>query len=186
MDSDGDDPRVAPKAGLPHSDIRGSTIARISPRLFAACHVLPRLLVPRHPPDALRRLLEESRAGTSPAQDPSQHRHLRIGQARRQTTDNRRQTPPTSAAAAKPHRPAAKTSRRNAPPRKRAGAGKADATVTSFTMSISRMTDDRHRTTARHGTPSTAINRCLPAKPQPAPESLLSSVLCHLSSAWWR
>jgi hypothetical protein len=43
--------------GLPHSDIRGSTIARISPRLFAACYVLHRLLVPRHPPNALQRLI---------------------------------------------------------------------------------------------------------------------------------
>src|SRR5215208_7540364 len=42
-----------PKEGLPHSDIRGSTIARISPRLFAACRVLHRLLAPRHPPNAL-------------------------------------------------------------------------------------------------------------------------------------
>src|SRR4051794_1535156 len=42
-----------PKEGFPHSDIRGSTIARISPRLFAACHVLHRLLAPRHPPNAL-------------------------------------------------------------------------------------------------------------------------------------
>jgi hypothetical protein len=39
--------------GLPHSEIRGSTVARTSPRLFAACHVLHRLSVPRHPPDAL-------------------------------------------------------------------------------------------------------------------------------------
>ena len=39
--------------GLPHSEIPGSTIARISPGLFAACHVLHRLSVPRHPPDAL-------------------------------------------------------------------------------------------------------------------------------------
>jgi hypothetical protein len=39
--------------GLPHSDIPGSPIARISPGLFAACHVLHRLSVPRHPPDAL-------------------------------------------------------------------------------------------------------------------------------------
>jgi hypothetical protein len=38
---------------LPHSEIRGSTGARPSPRLFAACHVLHRLSVPRHPPDAL-------------------------------------------------------------------------------------------------------------------------------------
>jgi hypothetical protein len=41
------------REGFPHSDIRGSTIARISPRLFAACHVLHRLSAPRHPPDAL-------------------------------------------------------------------------------------------------------------------------------------
>src|ERR1700739_409131 len=39
--------------GLPHSEIPGSTIARISPGLVAACHVLHRLSVPRHPPDAL-------------------------------------------------------------------------------------------------------------------------------------
>ena len=38
---------------MPHSEIPGSTIARISPGLFAACHVLHRLSVPRHPPDAL-------------------------------------------------------------------------------------------------------------------------------------
>src|SRR2546428_4593746 len=41
------------RGGLPHSEIPGSTIARISPGLFAACHVLHRLSVPRHPPDAL-------------------------------------------------------------------------------------------------------------------------------------
>jgi hypothetical protein len=41
------------KGGFPHSEIRGSTIARISPRLIAACHVLHRLLAPRHPPNAL-------------------------------------------------------------------------------------------------------------------------------------
>ena len=39
--------------GLPHSEIHGSTPARGSPWLFAACHVLHRLLVPRHPPNAL-------------------------------------------------------------------------------------------------------------------------------------
>ena len=41
------------REGLPHSEIPGSTIARISPGLIAACHVLHRLSVPRHPPDAL-------------------------------------------------------------------------------------------------------------------------------------
>jgi hypothetical protein len=41
------------RGGLPHSDIHGSTPARGSPWLYAACHVLHRLLVPRHPPNAL-------------------------------------------------------------------------------------------------------------------------------------
>ena len=40
-------------AGFPHSDIRGSRDICSSPRLFAAYHVLLRLLVPRHPPCAL-------------------------------------------------------------------------------------------------------------------------------------
>ena len=43
-------------AGFPHSDISGSTLACSSPKLFAACHVLPRRSVPRHPPCALTRL----------------------------------------------------------------------------------------------------------------------------------
>ena len=42
---------------MPHSEIHGSKGARPSPRLFAACHVLHRLSVPRHPPNALRRLI---------------------------------------------------------------------------------------------------------------------------------
>jgi hypothetical protein len=46
------------REGLPHSDIPGSTIARISPGLFAACHVLRRLSVPRHPPNALTSTLD--------------------------------------------------------------------------------------------------------------------------------
>ena len=41
------------RGGLPHSEILGSKSARLSPRLFAACYVLHRLSVPRHPPDAL-------------------------------------------------------------------------------------------------------------------------------------
>ncbi len=43
----------AMRGGLPHSEISGSKPARGSPKLFAACHVLHRLLAPRHPPDAL-------------------------------------------------------------------------------------------------------------------------------------
>ena len=40
-------------AGFPHSDISGSQDMCSSPKLFAAYHVLHRLLVPRHPPCAL-------------------------------------------------------------------------------------------------------------------------------------
>jgi hypothetical protein len=50
MDSPWD---TAKSGGLPHSEISGSTVARTSPELFAACHVLHRLSVPRHSPDAL-------------------------------------------------------------------------------------------------------------------------------------
>ena len=60
--------RYPSRGGLPHSDIHGSTPARGSPWLFAACHVLHRLLVPRHPPNAL--LMLESNG--SPRQAPQQ------------------------------------------------------------------------------------------------------------------
>src|ERR687893_2283731 len=39
--------------GFPHSEIRASKLACGSTRLIAACHVLHRLSVPRHPPYAL-------------------------------------------------------------------------------------------------------------------------------------
>jgi hypothetical protein len=44
------------QVGFPRSDIPGSKPACGSPRLFAACHVLLRLLAPRHPPYALSSL----------------------------------------------------------------------------------------------------------------------------------
>ena len=60
------DRRIAPPArsltitivgsGFPHSDISGSKLVRSSPELFAAYHVLHRLSVPRHPPNALKTL----------------------------------------------------------------------------------------------------------------------------------
>src|SRR6185369_12507319 len=43
-------------AGFPHSEISGSTPACDSPELFAANHVLHRLLTPRHSPCALSSL----------------------------------------------------------------------------------------------------------------------------------
>ena len=39
--------------GFPHSEICGSTAICASPQLIAACHVLLRLLMPRHSPCAL-------------------------------------------------------------------------------------------------------------------------------------
>ncbi len=65
------------RGGLPHSDIHGSKPARGSPWLFAACHVLHRLLVPRHPPNALIALdtkataLQKRPPGSHHAQEPS-------------------------------------------------------------------------------------------------------------------
>jgi hypothetical protein len=44
-------------AGFLHSEIPGSKPACGSPRLIAACHVLHRLLAPRHPPYALSSLI---------------------------------------------------------------------------------------------------------------------------------
>ena len=43
----------AVSGGFPHSDIPGSKGALASPGLIAECHVLHRLLLPRHPPNAL-------------------------------------------------------------------------------------------------------------------------------------
>ena len=43
-------------AGFPHSDIPGSKLVCSSPGLFAACHVLHRLLAPRHSPYTLSSL----------------------------------------------------------------------------------------------------------------------------------
>ena len=39
--------------GLPHSEIRGSKPILSLPQLIAEYHVLHRLLLPRHPPNAL-------------------------------------------------------------------------------------------------------------------------------------
>src|SRR2546430_2263843 len=60
--------------GLPHSEIPGSPIARISPGLFAACHVLHRLSVPRHPPDALTSRLITGGFSREDAASPPAHR----------------------------------------------------------------------------------------------------------------
>ena len=58
-------------AGLPHSDTPGSSLACSSPRLFAACHVLLRRLVPRHPPCALSRLTHKVPSMRPPTRRPT-------------------------------------------------------------------------------------------------------------------
>ncbi len=62
--------------GLPHSDIHGSKPARGSPWLFAACHVLHRLLVPRHPPNAL--LILDTSTSARSRQPPCTETILRL------------------------------------------------------------------------------------------------------------
>ena len=47
-------------SGFPHSEISGSKRTCSSPKLIAACPVLHRLLVPRHPPCALSSLTLDS------------------------------------------------------------------------------------------------------------------------------
>ena len=48
--------------GFPHSEIPGSMDICSSPRLIAACHVLRRLLMPRHSPCALSNLTYRQRS----------------------------------------------------------------------------------------------------------------------------
>jgi hypothetical protein len=65
----------AMSGGLPHSEIRGSMAILASPRLIAEYHVLHRLLLPRHPPNALLALdLIQEKTGSTfrlPASGPS-------------------------------------------------------------------------------------------------------------------
>src|SRR5450432_3660086 len=63
--------------GFPHSEIPGSKPACGSPRLIAACHVLHRLLLPRHPPCALSSLTTKF---TQHTQEALSRQHLAFGQ----------------------------------------------------------------------------------------------------------
>ena len=60
------------RIGLPHSEICGSKGARPSPQLIAACYVLHRLCVPRHPPDALALTLDRSAIVPCPETRPAE------------------------------------------------------------------------------------------------------------------
>jgi hypothetical protein len=58
-------------SGFPHSEISGSMPACGSPKLIAACHVLHRLLLPRHPPCALSSLTTKFTRHTQESPSPS-------------------------------------------------------------------------------------------------------------------
>jgi hypothetical protein len=65
-------------SGFPHSEISGSTPVCGFPKLIAACHVLHRLFLPRHPPCALSSLTIELTPRTGepcglPLPEPSMH-----------------------------------------------------------------------------------------------------------------
>ena len=72
------------KGGFPHSEISGSKGARASPELIAACHVLHRLSMPRHPSEALMRLIVLSkthawgRAAAGRYEGPDRRPHMRF------------------------------------------------------------------------------------------------------------
>src|SRR5688572_30971131 len=55
------------EGGFPHSEIAGSKFAHNSPTLIAACHVLHRLYMPRHPPNALTSRLRIHTINVRPA-----------------------------------------------------------------------------------------------------------------------
>ncbi len=65
---------------FPHSDIPGSKSACDSPRLIAACHVLHRLLVPRHPPHALTSLAKKFAPDRQHPVQPSQNLAIKRAQ----------------------------------------------------------------------------------------------------------
>ena len=51
---------------MSHSEIAGSKLAHSSPTLIAACHVLHRLYMPRHSPDALTSRLRAHTTNDNP------------------------------------------------------------------------------------------------------------------------
>ena len=65
------------KGGFPHSEITGSKGASASPVLIAACHVLHRLSTPRHPSEALQRLIVSQQ--NSCRTDPTDWKEMPVG-----------------------------------------------------------------------------------------------------------
>ena len=65
--------RLIGEDGFPHSEIVGSKVAHTSPTLIAACHVLHRLCMPRHPPNALTSRLRTRTTNSNPERSPRQY-----------------------------------------------------------------------------------------------------------------
>ena len=135
--------RYPQRGGLPHSDIRGSPGARPSPRLFAACHVLHRLSVPRHPPDALH----------VPRPRPAPSTQVQRSHGRGQMTDHPRRPPcairnrGANTAPADARASASRIPMLQARPHSRENDGRTCFTVTTrFTMSKVQMADGRGQT----------------------------------------
>ena len=61
------------EGGFTHSEIAGSKLAHSSPTLIAACHVLHRLYMPRHSPDALTSRLRVHTTNDSTGEALDQH-----------------------------------------------------------------------------------------------------------------
>src|SRR3546814_644446 len=64
------------EGGFPHSEIVGSKLAHSSPTLIAACHVLHRLCMPRHSPNALTSHLRVHTTNDSPDDPKIDHMSL--------------------------------------------------------------------------------------------------------------
>ena len=66
---------------MSHSEIAGSKLAHSSPTLIAACHVLHRLYMPRHSPDALTSRLRAHTTNDNP-ENQDRPGHVVINSAR--------------------------------------------------------------------------------------------------------
>ena len=134
-------------AGFPHSEIHGSTGARPSPRLIAACYVLHRLSVPRHSPNALRRLIRS----------PNSQRR---GQPANAMSIGRNGILSTSSLPAQ-----GKNTRGDSPPKTLPRAGHTN--LSTMSKSGGQRTEDRRQIDARK--PRTRPKRSLFRNPPPAP-----------------
>src|SRR5205085_2957112 len=83
-------------SGFPHSEIRGSKLVRSSPRLIAAYHVLHRLRVPRHPPNALKALDRSHYQCPPPPRGGSDRKPVNSDQKHEPSSPNTRSRPRTA------------------------------------------------------------------------------------------